>query len=108
MVGLGFMPYGVNFWGVAITVTILSVGTGVLQPTILSMISKYAPDDKQGTILGLNQSVGALARVFGPLWGGIAFDFIGYEFPFLTGALFTFITFIVTIAYLNKKYFRTD
>jgi DHA1 family tetracycline resistance protein-like MFS transporter len=108
VIGLGFMPYSINFYGVAVTVIILSMGTGVLQPTILSMISKYAPEDKQGTILGLNQSIGALARVLGPLWGGFAFDFIGYEFPFLTGALFTFITFIVTIAYLNKKYFRTD
>lgn len=106
MIGLGLMPYGVNFWGVALTVTILAIGTGILQPTILSMISRYSPDENQGAILGLNQSFSSLARVFGPIWGGFAFDYLGFEFPFLTGAMFTFITFIITIIYLNKKYLK--
>lgn len=103
MIGLGMMPYGGNFLGAAISLAILAIGTGVLQPTILSMVSKYSPDKEQGTILGMNQSLSALARVLGPVWGGFAFEFLGYEFPFLTGALFTFITLIITIFLLNPK-----
>ncbi len=103
MLGLGFIPYGVNFIGVAIVVAMLSVGTGILQPIILSMISKYSPDNQQGEILGLNQSFGSLARVFGPMWGGFSFDFLGYEFPFLTGALFTLIVLFITIFLLNPE-----
>lgn len=101
MIGLGFLPYGINFIGAALIVTILSVGTGILQPTVLSMISKFSPNDQQGEILGINQSLSAFGRVLGPLWGGFAFDYIGYEFPFLTGAFFTLITF--TIAYIYLK-----
>ncbi len=103
MVGLGLIPYGQNFMGVAIVVAVLSIGTGILQPTILSMISKYSPDNQQGEILGLNQSFGSLARVFGPMWGGFSFDFIGYEFPFLTGAAFTLIVLFITIFLLNPE-----
>ncbi|MBU0558967.1 MAG: MFS transporter [Bacteroidetes bacterium] len=101
--GLGLLPYGINFTGVAIIISILSVGTGVLQPTILSVVSKKSPDEHQGAILGLNQSLASLARVLGPIWGGFAFEFIGYEFPFLTGASFTFITFIMIIFFFKSK-----
>lgn len=106
MLGLGFLPYGDSFLSAVLIVIVLSVGTGLLQPMILSMISKYSPDNKQGSILGITQSFSALGRVLGPLWGGFAFDYIGYEFPFLTGALFTFITFMITIIVLNKKYMK--
>ena len=102
------MPYGINFTGVAIISGILAIGTGILQPTILSLISKYSPSENQGKILGLNQSFASLARVLGPLWGGFAFQYLGYEAPFITGALFTFITLIITIYILvsNKNKFN--
>jgi MFS family permease len=103
MTGLGLLPYGGNFAGVALIGGVLAVGTGILQPTLLSMISKFSPSEHQGGVLGLNQSFAAFARVLGPLWGGFSFEFIGYEFPFLTGALFTFITFIITVFFLNSK-----
>lgn len=102
-IGLGFIPYGINFLGVAFVVIILSVGTGILQPTLMSMISKYSPEKGQGAILGLNQSFSAFARVLGPLWGGFSFDFLGYQSPFLTGAVFTLVTFLITLFYLNEE-----
>jgi len=103
MFGLGFLPYGGNFLGVAVVVTVLSIGTGILQPIILSMISKFAPEKDQGSIMGLNHSFSAFARVLGPLWGGFAFEMIGYQYPFLTGAVFTFITFLIGIFLLNSS-----
>lgn len=108
MLGLGLIPYGGSFSGVAIVVTILALGTGILQPTILSMISKFSPSSEQGTILGLNQSFASLARVLGPLWGGFAFEFIGYQFPFLTGAVFTFLTFLISAFLLNTNKMKVE
>ncbi len=96
MIGLGLLPYGGNFIGLAIIVIIMSLGTGFLQPTLLSLISEVTSDKEQGTVLGINQSFSAFARVLGPLWGGFAFEYFGYPFPFLTGAFFTF--FIVLLA----------
>ena len=103
MIGLTLMPYGKTFLGLAIISIILSIGTGVLQPVILAMVSKYAPENKQGAILGLNQSISAFARVLGPLWGGFAFQFMGYQFPFLTGGFFTFLTLLIIFKKLNPK-----
>lgn len=101
--GLGFIPFGRGFVDEAVIVALLSVGTGIIQPTIMSMISKYSPDHEQGKILGMNQSLAALGRVFGPLWGGFSYDYFGYRFPFLTGALFTFLALIIAVYVLNSQ-----
>jgi MFS family permease len=98
--GLGLMPYGGNFAGLVVIVLLLSFGTGILQPTLLSMISESAPEAEQGITLGLNQSFSAFGRVLGPLWGGFAFEYMGYQFPFLTGAAFTSIILIAALFYL--------
>jgi len=100
---LALIPYGGTFLGLAIISVFLSIGTGLLQPTLLSLISDVTPDNEQGVTLGVNQSLSSLARVLGPLWGGFAFEFLGYPFPFLTGAAFMFLVVLATIFYIPKK-----
>ncbi len=102
MIGLGMIPYGGNFLGLAVIGVILSLGTGSLQPILLSLISEVTSETEQGLTLGLNQSLSAFARVLGPLWGGFAFEYIGYPFPFLTGAFFSLIILILSVFYLPK------
>jgi len=103
MIMLAFIPYAQTFLGLSIVSIILSYGTGTFQPTTLSLISEVVSDAEQGITLGLNQSLASFARVLGPLWGGFAFKYFGYPFPFLTGAGFTFIIFMIILFYLPKK-----
>jgi len=102
MIGLFLIPYGGSFLGLAIIVILLSIGTGSLQPTLLSLISEVTPDAEQGVTLGINQSFSAFGRVLGPLWGGFAFEFLGYQFPFITGGIFTLFILLLSIFYLPK------
>ncbi len=103
MFGLGLMPYGISFPGLAFVVVIFAVGTSILQPTVLSLLSVITPDNEQGMALGVNQSLSSLARVFGPFWGGFSFEFLGYQWPFLTGAAFTAIVVLASIFYIPRK-----
>jgi multidrug resistance protein len=103
MLGLGLIPYGGNFAGLAIIVSLMSIGGGILQPTILSMISTIAPDTEQGITLGTNQSMSSLARVLGPFWGGFAFQYLGYQWPFLTGGIFLLFIVGASFFYIPKK-----
>jgi multidrug resistance protein len=103
MVNLTLIPFGGTFLGLAVISIFLSIGTGIFQPTILSLISEVTPETEQGVTLGVNQSISAFARVLGPLWGGFAFEYLGYQFPFLTGAAFTALIFIAAIFYIPKK-----
>lgn len=102
MIGLFLIPYGGSFLGLALVVILLSFGTGFLQPTLLSLISEVTSEAEQGVTLGINQSFSAFGRVLGPLWGGFAFEFIGYQFPFITGGIFTLFIFLLSIFYLPK------
>lgn len=102
MIGLFLIPYGGSFLGLALIVILLSIGTGSLQPTLLSLISEATPDAEQGVTLGINQSFSAFGRVLGPLWGGFAFEFLGYQFPFITGGIFALFIFLLSIFYLPK------
>ena len=102
MVGLALVPYAGNMTGLIFVTIILALGSGSLQPTMLSLISKNTSQDEQGFTLGVNQSFSAFARVLGPLWGGFAFEYIGYQYPFLTGAAFTAIIFVISVLYLPK------
>ncbi|MFA5804523.1 MAG: MFS transporter [Melioribacteraceae bacterium] len=103
MIGLGLIPYGRNFTGVAIVISIMAVGSGILQPIIPSMISKHSPENQQGAVLGFSQSISAFARVLGPLWGGFSFDVLGYQYPFLTGAFFTLLALIFSFFMLRSE-----
>jgi multidrug resistance protein len=103
IIGLGLIPYGGNFTGVAIIISIMAVGSGILQPIIPSMISKHSPENQQGAVLGFSQSISAFARVLGPLWGGFSFDVLGYQYPFLTGAFFTLLALIFSFFMLKSE-----
>lgn len=103
MVGLALLPLEKNFFEVAVVVSIYGIGSGLLQPVVVGMVSKYAPAGEQGAVLGLNQSLAAFARVLGPIWGGFAFDYLGFQFPFFTGAAFTFLSFLIAHFLLKGK-----
>jgi MFS transporter, DHA1 family, tetracycline resistance protein len=65
---------------------VLSFGNGLTNPSLPSLASKRAPPHMQGGSLGVLQSMGALARVFGPTWGGFVYG-LGHRLPYITGAI---------------------
>ena len=50
---------------------LLAVGMGFNSPSMLSVVSRLADPADQGSTLGVSQSLGSLARIVGPLWGGL-------------------------------------
>jgi multidrug resistance protein len=101
--GFALMPYGETFLGLVLVASLLAFGIGILQPTVLSLISGNTDETEQGMTLGINQSFSAFGRVLGPLWGGFAFQYLGYQYPFLTGALFSLIIVVICALSLQKK-----
>ena len=102
MISLALIPFGGSFLGLAIISFFLAFGTGIFQPTVLSLISEVTTESEQGVTLGVNQSVSAFARVLGPLWGGFAFEFLGYPFPFFNRSCI-YTGFIYCNAFLYSK-----
>lgn len=50
------------------------VGWGFMQPSVPAMISKRTDPNRQGEVLGVNQSFSALARILGPVNGIVLFE----------------------------------
>ncbi len=48
-----------------------SFGTGVLRPTITSLITRNVGRHEQGVVLGLNQSLNSIAQITAPMLGGL-------------------------------------
>lgn len=65
---------------------LLAIGHGVSNPALSTLVSRQAADHQQGQVLGVNQSMASLARVVGPILGGIAFEKGGEFAPFLSSA----------------------
>ncbi|QQS39411.1 MFS transporter [Candidatus Woesebacteria bacterium] len=98
-VSLALIALSTNLIMLVIAITILAIANGVSGPVIAGYISKLTPDNEQGNIAGMNQSVGGVARLFGPLLGTFFYSQIGMRSPYFiaTGIL------LLTCIYGIKK-----
>lgn len=102
-IGLGLIPFSMNIPVLLITLTILSFGNGLNNPMTLGLISQNVGQNEQGSVLGVNQALGSLARFLGPVWGGFVYQSLGFQFPFLSGAFFMALITIFSITYLKPQ-----
>jgi DHA1 family tetracycline resistance protein-like MFS transporter len=65
---------------------LLAVGFGGTLPSLVSLLSRSAPEEFQGGSLGLGQSAGAFARIVGPFLAGVIWDSMGTSAPYFVAA----------------------
>jgi DHA1 family tetracycline resistance protein-like MFS transporter len=56
---------------------LVAIGYGFASPSVASLISKRTERGLQGEVLGINQSALSLARIFGPIAAGFAYQACG-------------------------------
>lgn len=95
-----FLP-AVNLPSLAVFVAMMAIGSSCMAPTIMSLSSQLADPAEQGSILGIVQSFASLARMLGPMIGGMAYDFSGHDMPFYFG--FALMIFAVIISAMILK-----
>ncbi len=89
--GLSFVLQGMNPFGWLITPIVMlgALGQAVIFSSICAIISLSTPPDKQGAMLGLNMSTGAIARITGPMIAGYVFSLWGPNASVWMGAATT-------------------
>jgi predicted MFS family arabinose efflux permease len=89
--GLSFVLQGVNPFGWLITPIVMlgTLGQAVIFSSICAIISISTSPDKQGAMLGLNMSTGAIARITGPMFAGYFFSLFGPDASLWMGAAMT-------------------
>jgi MFS family permease len=83
--GLGLLSIDFGWPGLIVSLLLLTVGQGLLTPTLSSAIAGRA-GRQTGQWLGWQQSAGGLARVIGPIVAGSLFQFMGVGTPYALGA----------------------
>ncbi len=101
-VGFLLIALAPNIATMAIAMTLLSLGNGLSNPSIMGSISLLVPENEQGLALGTTQSLSALGRVIGPALGGFLFNQLAKNLPFLLSSVLT-ATAVIIIFILFKK-----
>jgi MFS family permease len=96
-IGLFFMPIVPHRWFIPLelfAIMTIALSNGLIMPAANALVSKNAPVDKQGTVLGAMQSVGSLARTIGPLLSGFLY-MLFYQAPYMIGAFLMLICLVL-------------
>jgi DHA1 family tetracycline resistance protein-like MFS transporter len=84
---LAILPLGAGIVRTIILMAVAVFGQALALPNISALISRTTAPDRQGAMLGMNMSIGALARAIGPVAGGALFSIVGADAPLFVAAL---------------------
>ncbi len=80
----------------------LAVGSSMIMPCLTSLVTLYTPAHEQGRSVGIFRSMGALARVIGPILASIAYYKFGAWAPYIFGSVFMIFP-IILVAQLPTR-----
>jgi multidrug resistance protein len=84
---LALVPACYSTWALVPVAGLMAAASGLVFPTVTSLISKGAGEDAQGGILGIAASTGGLARILAPPIALVLFQHVGVATPYLVGAV---------------------
>lgn len=90
-----------GWWGVIwvlIVVIPLSIGAGLIRPSLNSLMTKRVDKGEYGSILGVSSSFVSAANATAPLIGGYLFQQYGASTPFFVGSILMFGLLILSFA----------
>lgn len=79
-----------------------ALGNGLMWPSFLSILSRYAGDEQQGAVQGIANSAGSLASIIGLILGGWLYGNIG-NVTFYTAAVLLFVIFLLSFHLFTIK-----
>ena len=96
--GYALLGFTYSSWTLYLGLFLMAFGSAQVVPCLTSLVSKYAPENEQGRIVGVFRSLGALARAVGPLLACFIYWHLGGQTMYLLGAAF-----LILPIYLMKK-----
>lgn len=103
--GVTLPPEGNNgIWGflwMAVMVVPLSIGAGLIRPTLNSLMTKHVEAHEYGAILGVSTAFVSGANAIAPIAGGLLFQQLDSSAPFLLGGVMMVVLFGVSVGGLR-------
>jgi len=106
-IGITLPPNGNNGFGgvlwILLAIVPISIGAGLIRPSINSLITQSVPEQEYGQVLGVSSSLVSAANACAPLIGGLIFQTYGATAPFVIGGIMMGGLVVVSVVFL-----RTD
>ena len=89
LLGAGMLAAGgaPPFSWLLVALAAVALGNGLASPSLAGLVSIATVAAEQGSVLGVYQALGSLARTIGPFLGGLAFDTLGPTSPLWIGGI---------------------
>ncbi len=95
-------------WLAFLGAIVVSLGFACVFPATSSWVSKLAPDDQQGAAMGRIRSLGALARIVGPLGCAALYFAFGAPAAFIVFAALLVIPLVLTVGFIPVPHLPAD
>jgi MFS transporter, DHA1 family, tetracycline resistance protein len=73
-VGMMLIPLASTIPALVVVSVFIAIGQSLVYPSLTSHLSKLAPEEHRGSILGISTASASLSRVFGPILAGVLYD----------------------------------
>jgi DHA1 family tetracycline resistance protein-like MFS transporter len=106
--GLSLGLFGIFFgqYGIPVVYTALifiSISNGLTGPTLQAIASESVEKDEYGGTLGILQSSGSMARIFGPIAAGYMFETYNKNMPFISSGIIMMVVFLLILKFLPRE-----
>jgi len=78
-------------------------GSGLSNPSIQSLVTRFQSVAKSGTLLGFYQSARSLALILGPIWAGYAYQAISPRAVFVIGGIIMMVALVFSTILLRMQ-----
>jgi MFS transporter, DHA1 family, tetracycline resistance protein len=95
--GLLGIPLARGGGELALALAAVAAGQGLVTPSLSALLTGAADPESRGRLLGVSQSLSALARVAGPIAAGLAFVALGAASPYLGAAVVALAAMVVVL-----------
>lgn len=109
LMAIGFAATGLATagWMLFPAIGLVALGSGMVTPSLTSLVSQSVSAQEQGATLGGVQSYNSLMMVAGPLLAGMLFDLVGQTAPYLIGAGLLAASLVVLYGTLRERFIGT-
>lgn len=84
--GMIFMPFAIDLVSLVLIVCVIGIGMNLINPAVNTLVSRQAPPDRIGAMMGLLGSFNSVGRVLGPSVGGAAY-MVSMALPYIGSAV---------------------
>ena len=82
---------------------VISLANGMTGPTLQAIASESVDKGEYGGALGVLQSSGSMARIFGPIAAGYLFESFNKNVPFISSGIIMTVVFFLIMQYLPRQ-----